>query len=758
MQKKISLIYILIFILVHGPAIGQRPGKAYRTGKSAFENQEFIRAIGWLNLAIDAQKKKYNDAYIYRAKSHLALNQKEKALEDFIIASKLFPDNHLNALHASRLSYQLGKYNQALQFATTTLDRDSTNFSALKIQALALIHTGSAESALIVCERAQELNEDSELLYAKALASDSLGLDDYAIAYYNEAIKKSPGYKPPYHDLGKLLARNDYITKAIEIFSEAAKRFNDIESYRLRAILHNVTGNRHAQITDITKIITLNPARIDLYYRRALLYKRVNLLQNALADISNYIKWDSTSADAWLLQGKILEELYMKPEAIQAFKKVKKYTSDTSLLNSAEKSIYKLKKEQYPPQISITYPTGPDQNTIAIGPNQQLVNIRGLIRDDSPISNLLINGNKVEITDKKFQIKLTLDTSIITISAIDTYGNKSRKEYRVIKTEKTPPKLTLYLPEGIKDSTIYASGTRLSAKGAIEEESTLKHLVIGGKPVNFTKKGSKYIFSDQLDIQNMDTLIIEVVDYFSNKAYHKFPIVVPDSLDTGGSPLGKTWVLLITSDSIKNEKIMPVEKLRKVLVKNYSQYMIDSLIVWRNYTKEKLERKLLFDLPQTTRTNRIEALYIHYIGPGITQGAYTYWVTNSENPEKEFGELNTAIFRTVTEALEHVKHKTIVSESVSFSRNMMQIADSCVCERYNNKQRFPEKSQFFMGIKIENWKTYESIINKNLSDSTASQKRFFLPAIFRKKSSHNITIGSFKNVPDPVFPLILYAK
>ena len=738
--------------------MGQRPGKAYRTGKSAYENKEYIRAIGWLDVAINSQKKKYNDAYIYRAKSHLALDREEKALKDFIIASKLFPNNYKNALQASRLSYKLGKHNQALQYATTTLDRDSANFDALKLQALALIHTGSSESALIVCERAQKLNEDAELLYAKALASDSLGLNDYAIAYYNEAIKINPVYKPPYHDLGRLLVKNDYIDKAIDIFSQAARRFNDIESYRLRAILYNVTGNTQAQIKDITKIITLNPARIDLYYTRAELYKKVNQLQNALVDISYYLKWDTTSANAWLLKGKILKELYMKSEAIQAFINVDKYTTDSAMLKYAESSIYELRKEQYPPQIIVTHPEGPGQTTIAISRNQQTLQIKGVIKDDSPIAELLISGKNVPIKNKSFDHQIVLDTMHIVIKATDTYGNTSSKTYRIIETEKTAPTIVLNLPKITNTNVLVAAQTNITIKGYIEETSNLKELVIGNKKVNFTKKGNKYYFSDQLDIKNIDTLKIAAEDYFSNTGHKEFPVIIPDSVEIQGSPMGKTWVLIIATDSIKNNKINQVVNLRKALTKNYSKFIIDSLIVWKNMTKEKLERELLFKLPQMARINRVNALLIHYIGPGITQGAYTYWVTNTSDPAKKYGELNTSILRTVTEALEQVKYKTIISESVNLSENMVRFVDSCTCENCIDIQRFPDGGQFFLSLKIDNLKGYASIVDKHLNKAIESQKRCFSPSMIHRNGNKKIKIGRFRNLNERMFPVILYLK
>lgn len=754
-----SRIFILIIILItcFGSTFGQRPGKAYRTGKSAFENQEYIRAIGWLNLAVESQKKKFNEAYILRANSYLALNREEKALNDFKIATKLFPENPLVSLKASRLSFDLGKYNQALQFATTTLDRDSANFDALKLQALALIHTGSPESGLIVCEEAQKIKKDAELLYAKALASDSLGLNDYAIAYYNQAIETNPSFKPPYHDLGRLLVKNGYIDKAIEIFSDAARRFNDIESYRLRAILYDVTGKTQSQISDITKMLTLSPARIDLYFRRALLFKKVNLLQNALADISNYIKWDTTNPRAWHLKAKILQDLFMKKKAIEAYENVLKYTSDTGIINQAEKAIYQLKKERYPPQINILSPAGPDQSTITLGENQKEVFIKGLIKDDSSIDKLYINNQEIDAKNNRFQSKITVDTTKIKVKAIDVYGNKAVKVYQILRAEKVPPKLYLQFPSNISDSTIIASRSQLTVRGYIEENSTLKELLVGGKSVDFQKKGSRYYFQDQMDVANVDTLKIRVEDYFSNSITHRFPVMIPDSIQRAESPQGKTWVLFIVSDSIGNQSINSAKQLKINMLENYQQCKIDSLLLWQNMTKEAIERKLLFELPRISKEQRIDALWIHFIGPGITQESYTYWIMNSKKDYKKYDLLNTSIFRTVMEALNHIKYKTILSESVHLGDNMISEVDSIPFNNCEQIQRFPDNGQYILSIKIENWLTYSSLIQKALSRSIESNSRCFSPVI-NPNQAFEIKTGTIKSLKNNFFPVVLYLK
>src|SRR6056297_1498248 len=85
-----ALIFVAIFFI---SCQAQKPRKAYKTGKQAFEQKEYIQAIGLLSIAINSQKKQYDNAYIYRGKSYLALDRESEAISDFVKATQLKPNN-----------------------------------------------------------------------------------------------------------------------------------------------------------------------------------------------------------------------------------------------------------------------------------------------------------------------------------------------------------------------------------------------------------------------------------------------------------------------------------------------------------------------------------------------------------------------------------------------------------------------------------------------------------------------------------------
>jgi tetratricopeptide (TPR) repeat protein len=757
-NKFTGILLVLMVISISGYA--QRSGKAFRIGKEAFESKEYIRAIGWLSIAIESQKSKYNEAYVYRAQSYDALNRKGEAIKDYIASTKLFPDRADLKLKTARLLYNQENYNEALQYATSTLDVDTANFEALKLQSLALTHMGNAESGLMISDKAAEIQEDAEVLFAKALASDSLGLNDYAIAYYNEAIASNKSFKPPYHDMGRLLVRNGYYQKAIDIFSQAAREFNDPVSYRLRSLVYGATGNTLAQISDLTKILTLEPTRIDLYFERAEQYKRINLLQNALSDITYYLEWDPYSSSAWFLKGSLLEELYMFPEAIVAFENVLKYSEDKSQIETAKKTVFRLKKEKYPPKISIISPPGPDEATISLGKDETVVLIKGNVEDVSKIDRIFVNG-KIPDTIRtakgiSFSIHLTVDTiKNVTVLASDVYQNTTNRNYKIIRVEKEPPVLFLQQPLLNADSMVLVQDQQLVIKGFFYEESGLKWVRINGKRVQTQFSDSKYYFNDKLDVFNNDSLIIEASDFFSNEITYQFKLLRADSLESNTSPLGKTWYVLVVSDSISS--VLPeLREYKNQLVERLDFFKLDSLLVINAPTKEEIERLLLFSIPENTMANRIETVIFHMVGPGVIKGDFTYWVTRSSRKNLKYDLLNTSIIRSFFEANKSANYKTFISESVVVGDNVFEKQDDCNCTECNNIQSIPDKGQFILNINVGSWHNYKSQYLQSLTDVVKSKGRCFSAAGLINHD--HLNFGTLKGNNRPLFPAVIYLK
>ncbi|MFO7864092.1 MAG: hypothetical protein R6U85_08845 [Salinivirgaceae bacterium] len=654
---------LIVFLLVAFAVQAQRPRKAFRVGKTSFENKEYIRAVGWLSVAINSGNKKYQTAYYYRGISYMHLGDDNKAIDDLVIATQLLPQNIDAPLWVARLLYEQERYNKTLQYATIVLDRDDDNFEALKLQALGLVNTGSAESALLTSEEAIKYGEDAELLYVKALASDSLGLFDYAVAYYRQAIEKNKNYKPPYYALGKIFVRNGYPSKGIQVFTEAAKRFNDEESYRLRALVYDRMGNTQAQIVDVSKILTLNSARIDLYYRRAKLYRKVNLLQNALSDINTYLKWDSLSYDPWILKAELLDELHMDRKAELAYRNALELTEHPEEQKRIKNAIFRINRESYPPKIQIVSPVGPNRNTIAIDADKSEVIIKGNVQDDSMITSVRVNNCAVDFGILKtgkyvFSCQIHVDSvQHVLVSAVDEYHNKTEVEFNIIKAEKNPPKIMLRSPALMESETNTINTLQLTLRGTIIEESTLKRVEINQKSIDVQSMGKGiYRFAEQLDIVKQDTVVIVAEDYFGNSIEKRYPLEVADTISLKRSRLGKTYVVLIVSDSVDNEVLQPVRNHKDSLLRVLDNFLIDSTIVFSGLTKEQLERELLFNMTKLMNENRVEALMIYYMGRGKKQERYSYWQMAGNSSDKRTW-FNTSILPTALKSYRSVRFK-----------------------------------------------------------------------------------------------------
>lgn len=762
MFRKIFTITIPVIFCALS-MVAQRPQKVYHIGKTSYENSEYIRAIEYLTLAINAKKSKFDDAYLYRGRSYIRMGQKKEAVGDFTIATQLIPNNIEAPLASSRLLYELQNYSQSLQYATITLDRDTSNFEAMKLQSLTLAFTGSAESALMVADAAAEIKIDAELLYAKALASDSLGLTDYAIAYYKESIKKNRSFKPAYHALGKLFVRNGLYKNGIETFSMASKQFNDDESFYYRSLIHRKLGNKQSQIVDIAKRLTLNSAQIHLYYDRAQLFKDLDLLQNALADINIYLKWDSLSSTAWFLKAQIVNDLLMKEQAIKSYKKVLKLTENPVNRRTAENAIFKLKKEDAPPIIEIKTDNETSTQVIPVSDSQKILIIKGSATDNNEITSIKINNIQTDfgyLQNNRYVFKASINTDstqLIKVEAIDIYNNKASKTYSIIKTNPKKRRIILTSPALSPDNTIKTNTAQLKVAGYFEKEASFKNIKINGKVVQSTFRNDKYYFTDRLDIENTDTLNIIAEDTYSNMIRFDYPIHKDNTISNRTSAMGKTYIIIIAADSINGEILPTIRNHRDSLINAYSKFAIDSLIVRSGQTKEQLERDLLFNIPKMLEQNRIDAALIHYLGAGISEPNFSYLITNGDS-KKRYTTVNTSIFRTAMNSLDNIPYKTLITETIPIGKNVARAVDSCNCGPCTQVDRFPDEGVFALSIAVKNWFTYKSPLLKALQKSISEKQHCFSPSIITKENTRKHIFGGVINNSSKIFPIVLYRK
>lgn len=758
MIKRILIILIICWSAIALNA--QRPKKAYRIGKASYENGEYIRAVGWLTLAINSQKKKFDDAYLYRGKSYLSMNRRVEAAEDFKIATQILPSNVEAPLKSARLMLELKEYTQALQYATITLDRDTANFEAMKLQAMALANTGSAESALITIDAIAQFRTDAELLYIKAVASDSLGLTDYAIAYYKEAIDENKVFKPAYHALGILLAKNGHYIKSVQTFSQAAKRFNDEESYYYRSLINNKLGHKQSEIVDITKILTLNSSRIDLYYKRAILFKEQNLLLNALSDIDIYLRWDSISAPAWIFKARLLNELLMSKKALFAYKQVLKISDNQEYIKESEKNIFELNTEDIPPVIELKIGSINITHAIMADKDANEIVIKGTVTDDSKIESVKVNGTNVNfglLVKNKYVFKANINSNAVnavTIQATDVYGNTATMKLPIVKTHSKNRTVFLTTPNLRPDSTILATKPHLTVSGYYMSDAFFSTLKINGKEVSGSLKNNKFYFTDRLEINNIDTLIIEATDVYANIIKYNYPILKEYNVDKTTSTLGKTWVVVIAADNVDEHVLPAIRNHRDSLIEAYKQFNIDSLVVLSGRSKESLERDLLFSLPQQLAYNRVDAILLHYIGPGIKEGSFSYLIVDGDH-ENPYAKINTSFFKTVISALGNTSFRTLIMETIVSGKSLINASHSNSYANCSKIDRIPDQGVFLLSVPIKNWFTYQSPVLKSLTDSITNNQNCFMPTNINQYCK-DVIFGGSENNSTPVFPVILY--
>jgi ribosome-associated translation inhibitor RaiA len=463
-------------------------------------------------------------------------------------------------------------------------------------------------------------------------------------------------------------------TKALDIQPESN------EAIGLRAKAYAAKMKMKEAENDYNQAILLNDRNADNFVGRGYVYFRLGEYEKALSDYEKAITLNKEIINAYKGKAQCLEAKNQLPEAkkslqqaIKLANKNKNYDGKIleTLLANVEAKIFQTMREVNAPSISFT--SGDNQKLqINVPKNALKVTVEGKITDESKIEKVLIGDfeaifNKEQI-NPRFSVSLNLlMKDEVEVFVQDIYGNELKTYYKIVKTEKDAPKLTLSTPmvsEGKIINIADTNGFKLKVVGIVEDESSIKSIIINGKSASYNSKQNNPTFLIDIDIVGIDSLVIDVLDEFDNKASSVYTLLRGGNSNSSTNPMGKTWVVFI--DNAKYSQLPMLEATSNDVLSMklaLESYNIEKIIVRNDMTKQQMEKFFAIELRDLVNGNNVNSIMIFYAGHGKFINESGYWMPVDANKKDEFTFFNVSTLKNYLGAYKPLTHSLVVSDA-----------------------------------------------------------------------------------------------
>jgi tetratricopeptide (TPR) repeat protein len=676
-MKSVIKITLLLFIAcIHLSVSSQSAKQYYKTGLTFIEAGNHQDAIDQFTKAINIDPE-YVKAYVDRAASYEAIGDLESAAGDLKRALTFEPDEYELFYVAGRISYELARFNEALEHINKSIGLYSKSEIVYRLKAQTEMALEDYSAALIAIDKALALKVNPENNFCHGQISEKMKNYDQAEADFIRAVEGNTSYKEAYLALAELRLNINKPSAAMESCNALLSLDPDNKNALLiRSRIYAKLTEYPKAIDDISKILFNNPDDKELYLLRGNYYLEFTQYQNAINDFSK----------ALLIDQKFSEAIYKRAftyEQIGDFKSaVKDYESLTALssadiiaqqhLNDAKKRLFELNRESEAPKIMLSDPVVYSDTTLKIAKNKLTVVLRGKISDASLIRSVSINRKPATFFESGDSYEFTAETDItasdyITIVATDVYDNSKSNTYNISRTEIDPPQISILAPYASDNGEIYldTDNTNLYIEGSITDESNIKSILIDGVAASFTLDNLNPKFSATINVANKNKFNVTATDSYGNDTTMSFVLNREGVTLLEANPMGRTWIIFIENSNYEtfpslDGPVKDVTLMRSAL----ARYDVHKIIHKQDMTKKEMERFFSIELRDLLRSNKVNALLIWYAGHGKFINETGYWIPVDAKRDDEFTYYNLNALRASLQSYaNYITHNLVITDA-----------------------------------------------------------------------------------------------
>ncbi|MDD4747205.1 MAG: tetratricopeptide repeat protein [Salinivirgaceae bacterium] len=629
---KFRFVYILLLSLTFTSCINSFFTKRnVQMGKDAFYKNDKKTAFSYFDKAARISKRR-GEAYYFRGVIYEEQNRPELALNDYIHSFKYSENKALSGLAVGRMLVEKGKFEAGLPYLESAIKFDSTDVNIGYYLMRTLINLGKSDEAIILFEKYADAEKDASMNYAKALAADSLGIPDYAIVFYRNAIELNASIPELYADFAQLLFKTGNTEAALEVSTLGIELHNNVNCYKVRLQIFIYQYQWHKAISEATTLYNITK-KLEYIERRARIYQFLGLLNNANKDYTFILSTEPNNSNALFHRAIVNQRLqndYMVLYDLNLLLNIDEKLVPEWQINRAREIMLLTGQEIPPSTISITKPKPLNNKYLGYSSKNDSIEINGTVVENAKISKLTINGIEIQTKTSEKRVRLFKHTlpyptnDTIKVELYDVYENHIEQTYELIPTEKNNPELILFEPT--PDSTNKAQTLALDRffriKFLTADESYISHVSINNTLFDNPTNSRTFMVDTLVPIPSNNKLTISAFDVFGNKTIKSMDLKVQRDTKVMATKVRKDMLFVIINGTLNQNADSTFMPQLSELLSNASN--VEILVIDKN-EKRSLERELLFNLPKKIKQGEYRDLVMWFNGDGIEEKESSYW-------------------------------------------------------------------------------------------------------------------------------------
>lgn len=667
-----KFVTFLVLITLASTLNAQNFRKFRRAAEKFVESGKYEDAIEQYTHAIELKPTKI-DLYIERGKALEEIDKLEAAYSDYEKAKVFDPDEEDILYLLGRVSNKMGKYEQALRHLNHASKVAKREAKIYPEKVKTLLELGQYEQALKVSDTAMLFEEDEINYYQRGLAYECLNDDIRARKDFEKAVRQNRNFIDARLALADLLVRVGELDEAMSHCSEIISRDDrNTSAYVVRSKIYIKQLNYPSAINDISRNILLEPENPEHYLTRGTYYQEFNQHPNAINDFTKAISLNSSVPSYYYMRANSYEQIMDYEKAAKDYSTITELAEfdqrARQLLSEARNRLYEINREDVPPEVQIASPevTG---STIEVRGDAENLMISGTISEKSPLKSLVINDHESLFEkgpDGKYEFLANLDiedVETINLVATDDYDNITDLKYTIVRTEITPPEISILAPYAGDDNQIYLNhnNRNLFIQGKVADNSLIKSIFIEGVTASYPVEQRNPTFTATIDILNKDKIIVIAEDVFENRQETTFTLNRQGAAISADNPMGKTWVVFVENSNYESFASLdgPVKDVN-LMKSALANYQIHNIIHEKDLTKDEMEKFFSIKLRDMVIANQVNSLLIWYAGHGKFVNDVGYWIPVDARRDDEFTYFNINTLRAAMEPYTKVLTHTLV--------------------------------------------------------------------------------------------------
>ncbi len=692
-MKRILYILLLLPFLVTVTIQAQTAKQYYKAGEDFTKAMNYKDAIVQFTRAIELDPD-FEKAYISRANAYSRRGEHKSAAEDYDRAL-VFEDKDEEIYYFSGKEWHLQGNNQfALIKLTTAINMKRNFLEAYQVRQVVYMDMEEYEKALEDCQKCLKLKEDEKAYFNLAQVYEKLGMDIEAEEAYKLSLQKNRRVISTHFSYAQLLYRLEKFDNAgIEVTQVLQLDPRHLDGILLQSQILAAQGSYLKASDQLSMASVEYPDVPQIYIDRGDINNKLNQPVYAIIDYSKAIELDPENAVIYYKRAGAYEEIREYEKALLDYDKLltmSKYDGTAQRLHQeATDRIFELNREENRPKVSLVDPLSNDANTIDVSKETQLLNVTGIVEDESSISSLQVNGFSVPVEETedgyRFLASVNLaNTSQITIQVSDIYNNSETAIFPIRLTEIDPPIVRMIAPYGSDNNILYLDNNnpQIYVEGKIEDESRITSIYIDSVMASYIPSDLNPNFTAIVKVANKSRINVMVEDEFGNRAEIEYKLN-RDAQSFEDNPMGKTWAIFIENSDYESFASLEgpskdVSMMRSAL----ANYQVHNVIHRKNMSKSQLSKFFSIELRDMIRSNRVNSILIWYAGHGKYVNESGYWIPVDASRDDEFTYYDIKALKAAMQGYpDFLTHTLVITDACESGPSFYQAMRSGIQER-----------------------------------------------------------------------------